>query len=92
MKFIFSLILLTIWGIIVKGYAAPLKPSTVEYGFWSGLLHGFSWFVLLIQKWFGAAICVYADFHTSGYIVGFVMGCFFGTIVVLRLLLTTLSN
>jgi len=45
-----------------------------EYTFGAGFLHGISWFVLLMLKWFGAPIRVFADFHTWGYVVGFVLG------------------
>ncbi len=59
---------------IVKNYAAPIEPSMTEFTFGDGFIHGISWFILLILKWFGASICVFADFHTWGYVIGFIFG------------------
>jgi len=75
MKLIVAIIIFTVWFLVASQIAAPAKPSMVEYGFWSGLIQGLSWLILLILQGFGMAIHVFADFHTWGYIIGFILGC-----------------
>lgn len=54
---------------------APEHYSSKEYGFFSGILHGFVFVFALIGKMFGADIGLYAE-HNSGffYWVGFLIG------------------
>lgn len=75
MKLIILIIIYFVWGIIVMPFAASAKPSIVEFTFGSGLIHGTSWLVLLLGKMFGSPIHVFADFHTWGYVAGFLIGC-----------------
>jgi len=61
--------------IMIQDFAAPITPSMIEFTFGDGCLHGISWLGLLfLIKFFGAPICVFADFHTWGYIIGFILG------------------
>ena len=86
MKKLLALIIFIIWGILIQPYAATLEPSLEEYTFASGLLHGVSWFILLVVKWFNKSIVVFADYHTSGYTVGFVIGIFVSIVILIRVL------
>ena len=75
MKLIVTIIIFVIWFTFANQIAAPSKATFVEYSFWSGIFHGLSWLILLVLQKFGAAIYVFADFHTWGYVVGFILGC-----------------
>lgn len=73
-RFIFVLIICFLIGLALQNYAAPVDPSITEYTFGSGFLHGVGWLCLLLVKWYGYQIVVFADFYTWGYLIGFVIG------------------
>lgn len=83
MKHIIALIIYIVWAAIAFQFAAPAKPTMVEFTFGDGLFHGVSWFLLLLMKSCGAAIYVFADFHTWGYVIGFVVGVAISLIILL---------
>ncbi len=54
---------------------APAGDSYKEYGFFSGILHGFVFFFALIGKLFGADVGLYASNNTGFfYWLGFIIG------------------
>lgn len=61
--------------IITMSSCAPENRTYDEYGFFSGIWHGFCLPFALIGKLFGADIGIYAQ-HNSGffYWVGFLLG------------------
>ena len=55
---------------------APSGYSSSEYGFFSGIIHGFVFIFALIGKLFGADVGLFADnntgfFYWLGFIIGF---------------------
>ena len=54
---------------------APVNYSSHEYGFLSGILHGFIFVFALIGKLFGLGVGLYAE-HNTGffYWLGFIIG------------------
>ena len=83
MKVVVTLIIYVIWGVIAFQFAAPAKPTMEEFTFGNGLFHGMSWFLLWIMKSCGAAIYIFADFHTWGYVLGFVIGVALSIVILL---------
>jgi hypothetical protein len=68
-----SILLLFIACTIVS--CAPAKGTDSEYGFFSGIWHGFIFVFSLIGKLFGADVGLYAE-NNSGffYWLGFIIG------------------
>jgi len=88
MKAVVALVIYVVWGIIAFQFAAPAKPTVDEFTFGNGLFHGLSWFLLWIMKSCGAAIYIFAEFNTWGYVIGFVIG----VALSLPILLSTIST
>jgi len=67
--------LLILFVLINLTSCAPENLTTKEYGFFSGLVHGFLLVFTLIGKLFGAHIGIYAV-HNTGffYYLGFLIG------------------
>jgi hypothetical protein len=63
-----------------------------EFTFGSGLFHGMSWLVLWIMKSCGAAIYIFADFYTWGYVIGFVLGVALSILILLLTLFWTFTD
>jgi hypothetical protein len=66
---------LLLFVLLCMSSCAPNGYSSREYGFFSGLIHGFIFAFALIGKLFGANIGLYA-FHNNGffYFLGFIIG------------------
>ena len=64
-----------IFFIITLSSCAPKENTTNQYGFFSGILHGFVFFFSLIGKLLGFSIGLYAE-NNSGffYWLGFIIG------------------
>lgn len=70
------LVLLPIFLFLISlSSCAPEGETNKEYGFFSGILHGFVFVFALIGKLFGADIGLYAE-NNSGffYWLGFIIG------------------
>ena len=83
MKAVVALVIYVVWGIIAFQFAAPAKPTMDEFTFGNGLFHGLSWFLLWIMKSCGAAIYIFAEFNTWGYVIGFVIGVALSLLILL---------
>ena len=69
------LLFLSFFILLTLSSCAPEARTTQEYGFFSGILHGFVFIFALIGKLFGANVGIYA-LHNSGfwYWLGFIIG------------------
>lgn len=69
------IILFLLFVILSLTSCAPEQPTEKEYGFFSGLWHGFIFIFSLIGKMFGAKVGLYA-LHNTGffYYLGFLLG------------------
>ena len=67
--------LASIFIIFILSSCAPAGNSYKEYGFLSGILHGFVFIFALIGKLFGAHVGLYAENNTGFfYWLGFIIG------------------
>lgn len=67
--------ILLIFIVLTMNSCAPAGSTYKEYGFFSGIWHGFIFFFALIGKLFGANLGLYAD-HNTGFMywLGFIIG------------------
>lgn len=67
--------LISVFLIFSLASCAPEGNSYKEYGFFSGILHGFVFVFALIGKLFGADVGLYAENNTGFfYWLGFIIG------------------